>query len=106
MKRGRFIVPQGDEVDEVLAAPPDFSRVRPRSVNPAPPPLGNPNGKGYGGESQWPFSWRKALEHPGYRAGVDAASANPYYASNWRYHAVQLLQAVNTIVYYEDADPQ
>jgi len=106
MKRGRFSVPQEDEIDDILARPIDVARLPSRRVNPPVPPLGNPNLPGYGGSKQWPFSWRQALESPGYRRGVDNASVNPYYASNWRYHAVRLLAAVNTIVYYEDQDPQ
>jgi len=106
MKKGRFTVPTGSEVDDILARPVDPSRLSARRTVAAVPPLGNPNGPGYGGEPQWPFSWRKALESPGYRRGVDNASVNPYYASNWRFHAVSLLLAVNTIVYYESEDPQ
>jgi len=104
--KGRFQVPQGKQIDDILSAPIDETRLPRRFAAPVVPPLGNPNGPGYGGEPQWPFSWRKALESPGYRDGVDRASNNPYYASNWRHHATNLLLAVNTIVYYEDADPQ
>lgn len=41
-------------------------------------------GPGYGGSEEWPFDFKKAMVHTGYRTGIRRAIENRYFSDEWR----------------------
>lgn len=50
--------------------------------------------KGYGGTTQWPFDFFKALTEDGYRRGITNAIKSPAFNSVWRHRAAEWMKDV------------
>ena len=56
----------------------------------------NPHSWGYGGdETPWPFDYDRAINYPGYRAGIWRAINSSWTAQNWKHAARDLLAMVD-----------
>lgn len=66
-----------------------------RPKTPVPEPgLLPPDGPGYGGSTEWPFDFKRALTHTGYRTGIRHALNNVNFHRGWREAARNQLRRV------------